>query len=114
MHFVEIADHINQIGFDKKKANPATVHNELILDNKYVLVGRGLYGLKEWGYKEGTVVDVIKSILSEAGEPISRDEIITKVLEKRLVKKTTIILALMNKSIFGRVGNKYRLVESSK
>lgn len=114
MHFVKIADHINQIGFDKKKANPATVHNELILDNKYVLVGRGLYGLKEWGYKEGTVVDVIKNILSEAQGPMSRDEIITKVLEKRLVKKTTIILALMNRDIFEKAGNKYKLVESSK
>ncbi len=48
MHFTEIASRINEIKFDNKKANPATVHNELILDNRYVLTGRGMYGLKEW------------------------------------------------------------------
>jgi hypothetical protein len=48
MHFKEIADKINEIAFDHKKANPATVHNELILDARYELVGRGRYGLKEW------------------------------------------------------------------
>jgi len=114
MHFAEIADHINQTGFDGKIANAATVHNELILDEKYVLVGRGLYGLKEWGYKEGTVVDVIKDILAEAGKPLSREEIIDKVMEKRVVKKTTIILALMNKEMFEKAGNKYQLVGSLK
>lgn len=110
MHFEEIAERINQIEFDKKKANAATVHNELILDNKYVLVGRGLYSLKDWGYKKGTVADVIKDILIENKEHMSKDEIINKVLEKRLVKKTTVILALMNKDIFEKVdGNKYML-----
>lgn len=110
LHFATIADRINEIGFDSKKANAATVHNELILDNKYVLVGRGLYGLKEWGYKKGTVADVIESILVEANEPISRDDIIDRVLEKRLVKKATIILALMNKDKFINQNGKYSLI----
>lgn len=48
MHFTEIASRINEIKFDRKNANPATVHNELILDNRYVLTGRGMYGLKDW------------------------------------------------------------------
>jgi hypothetical protein len=48
LHFTEIANRINEVGFDKKTANAATVHNELILDNRYVLVSRGTYGLKEW------------------------------------------------------------------
>jgi len=109
MHFAEIAEKINQIGFDRKKANAATVHNELILDNKYVLVGRGLYGLKEWGYKSGTVADVIEEVLKESGEPVSRGEIIDKVFKKRLVKKTTIILALMNRDKFEKAGDKYKL-----
>jgi len=110
LHFAGIADMINKIVFDNKKANAATVHNELILDSKYVLVGRGLYGLKEWGYKKGTVADVIKSILNEIDEPITRNEIIEKVLEKRLVKKATIILALMNKDKFKKEEGKYILV----
>ena len=78
------------------------LHNELILDEKYVLVGRGMYGLKEWGYKPGTVGDVITEILKNNDKPLSRDEIIEQVLDKRFVKKSTIILALMDKSKFTR------------
>ncbi|MFC1678529.1 sigma factor-like helix-turn-helix DNA-binding protein [Patescibacteria group bacterium] len=114
MHFVEIADKINQIEFDNKRANAATVHNELILDNKYVLIGRGIYGLKEWGLKEGTVSDVIEDILSDTVSPLSKDEIIQKVLDKRLVKKATIILALMNKDKFAKDAGKYKLANVDK
>lgn len=109
MHFSEISDVINSIKFDGKIANPATVHNELILDKKYVLVGRGLYGLHEWGFKRGTVSDVIGDILEEEKKPMSREEIIDKVLNKRMVKKATIILALMNKDKFSKTGGKYVL-----
>lgn len=111
LHFAEIAETINKISFDGKKANPATVHNELILDKKYVLVGRGLYGLNEWGYKQGTVADVIKEIIIENGESMTKEEIIKKVLEKRMVKKATIILALMNKDRFLRQENKYSVIK---
>lgn len=107
MHFVQIAEKINDISFDNKNANPATVHNELILDERYVLVGRGIYGLKEWGYKEGIVADVIKEILKESG-PLTKEEIVEKVLENRLVKKTTVNLALMNKEMFEKIGDKYQ------
>ncbi len=109
LHFAEIAEKINAVNFDQRKANPATVHNELILDKKYVLVGRGLYALKEWGYNRGTVVDVITDILQEADEPLARDEIINKVLDLRVVKKATVVLALMNKDKFIKVDNKYAL-----
>ncbi|MDA3839580.1 MAG: sigma factor-like helix-turn-helix DNA-binding protein [Patescibacteria group bacterium] len=109
MHFVEIADEINFIAFDKKKANPATVHNELILDDKFILIGRGLYGLNEWGYKRGTVADVIEEILKEKDSGLTRDEIIDEVLKRRVVKKTTIILALMNKDKFSRDNGAYIL-----
>ena len=107
MHFAEIAEKINTIAFDHRKANPATVHNELILDKKYVLVGRGLYALKEWGYSKGTVVDVIFDILEKSETPLSRDEIIKRVLELRVVKHATIILALMNKDRFIKTDGKY-------
>lgn len=114
MHFVNIANRINEINFDSKKANPATVHNELILDNKYVLVGRGLYGLKEWGYKNGTVADVIDEIFNESEkEVLTREEIVEKVLAKRIVKKATIILALMNKEKFERTNNGYRIIKKA-
>lgn len=108
IHFVDIAKKINEISFDHKTANPATVHNELILDPKYVLIGRGIYGLKEWGFKEGVVADVIHDILAENG-PLTKEQIIEKVLANRMVKKTTINLALMDKEVFEKVGEKYQL-----
>lgn len=110
MHFAQIADKINQISFDRKKANAATVHNELILDDKYILVGRGLYGLKEWGYQKGTVAEVIEKIIAEAGRPLSREEIIDNVLKQRMVKKATINLALMNRNKFSlTTDGKYKM-----
>ncbi|MEK7098117.1 MAG: hypothetical protein AAB906_04690, partial [Patescibacteria group bacterium] len=110
MHFVGITEKINEISFDAKKANAATVHNELILDNKYILVGRGLYSLKEWGYKTGTVADVVVEILKNNPAGLTRDEIIEEVLKQRLVKRATIILALMNRDKFEKTeNNKYKL-----
>ena len=110
MHFAEIADKINQISFDRKIANAATVHNELILDEKYILVGRGLYGLKEWGYQKGTVAKVIEKILAESDLPLNREEIINKVLDQRIVKKATINLALMNREKFAVTADgKYKM-----
>lgn len=102
LHFAEVADLINQANFDSKKACPATVHNELILDDKYVLVGRGIYALKDWGYQAGTVSDIISSILSQSGPQIKQD-LIDEVLKQRFVQKTTIILALMDKNKYARL-----------
>lgn len=111
VHFEECADLINKAGFDKKKACAATVHNELILDDKYVLVGRGLYALKEWGYQAGTVGDIIETILKEKG-PLSKTELSSEVLKQRMVQKTTITLALMNKDRFTKLEDgRYALVK---
>jgi len=109
LHFKDIANTINEISFDGKKANPATVHNELILDDKYILIGRGIYALKEWGYQNGTVVDVVTQVLLEHGQPMTKEEIIESVLSKRLVKSATINLALMNRRKFNRESNYYSL-----
>lgn len=95
MHFVDIAKSINDTRFDEKVAYPPTVHNELILDNKYVLVGRGIYALKEWGYEPGNVANVVEQYLKDNG-PKTKDEIIDYVLSKRNVKKSTVYLSLMN------------------
>jgi len=112
LHYEEISKKINETGFDGKKVNTATVHNELILDGKYVLVGRGLYALKEWGYSKGTVADVIADVLTKAQKPLTKKEITEEVMKQRMVKKTTIDLALMNKKRFERMtGNKYALVK---
>ncbi|MBI4215138.1 MAG: hypothetical protein HY602_00230, partial [Parcubacteria group bacterium] len=102
LHFSEIAHLINEMKFDSKVAYPATVHNELILDKKYVLVGRGIYALSEWGYKHGIVADVIGEILKQLG-PLTREALVDQVLKQRLVGRSTIHLALMNKDRFQRL-----------
>ncbi|HNW56087.1 MAG TPA: sigma factor-like helix-turn-helix DNA-binding protein [bacterium] len=102
LHFRDIASQINKI-FADKPANAATVHNELILDDRYVLVGRGIYALKESGYQAGRVVDIITGILKKAKYSLSKDDIIKEVLNQRLVKKTTVSLILSNKELFQRL-----------
>jgi hypothetical protein len=102
MHFTEIAEKINELKFDHKTAYPATVHNELILDQKYVLVGRGIYALSEWGYEPGVVADVIARVLSKSSMPMTREQIVEDVLRQRMVGKSTVHLALMNKDRFAK------------
>jgi len=106
LHFSEIAEAINKAHFDNRIAYPATIHNELILDKKFVLVGRGIYALTEWGYKPGVVADVIEEILKKSDKPLTKDEIIEQVLKNRIVKKSTVVLALMNKDKFVRNADK--------
>ncbi len=104
MHFTDVAKAINEVGFrDDRKALSQTVHNELIKDDRVVLVGRGIYGLKERGYMEGTCRDVLRSILKNQG-PLSLEEIIQKVAEQRFLKHNTILLNLQNKKFFKRFG----------
>jgi len=81
-------------------AHPQTVHNELIKDSRFVLVGRGIYALREWGYYPGQVKEVISKILKESEEPLKKEEILEKVLSQRLVKENTILLNLSNKKYF--------------
>lgn len=108
-HFREITDLINQAKFDHKQANAQTVHNELIKDGRFVLVGRGMYGLKEWGYMSGTVADVLEAILREARRPLTSDELIGRVLKQRIVKKNTILLSLQNTNRFQKKTEGYTL-----
>ena len=114
LHFQKITDLIQELPFSyKRKANIATVHNELIKNKHFILVGRGLYALDEWGYTEGMVKNVIATILKDAGKPLSKEEISKKVLEKRLVKKSTVFLNLNDKNYFLRDENgKYRIKEA--
>jgi len=103
LHFVEIANKISESGFDKKVVTTQAVHNELIRYEQFVLVGRGLYGLKEFGYSKGTVAEVIEDLLSKKS-PMTKQEIIDGVLEQRHVKKGTISLNLQKNPQFLRIG----------
>lgn len=112
MHFNEIAEAIKKSDFKRKDVTTQAIHNELIKDKRFVLIGRGIYALKEWGYKKGTVSDIITEVLKEAGEPLHRDEIVKRVLKSRYVKETTILLNLQGKSQFQRVAKAtYALAE---
>lgn len=127
-HFSEISKLINENKSKKLPVSPTllssawlkqvkvqTVHNELIKDKRFVLIGRGIYALREWGYKPGRVVDVIKEVLKKAGRPLSQEEIIKKVKKQRLAKDNTIILNLHNKKFFKKLPNKrYTLVRPYK
>jgi transcriptional regulator len=103
LHFMDIANRIREAHFDHKNVTVQAVHNELIRYPQFVLVGRGLYALKEWGYEPGTVADVIERILKDKG-PLSKKEIIAEVAKQRTVKVGTISLNLQKMPYFVRVG----------
>lgn len=113
MHFNEISKAIKDSEFKRKDVTTQAIHNELIKDGRFVLIGRGIYALKEWGFEKGTVADIITEVLKEAKEPLHRDEIVKRVLKSRQVKETTILLNLQGKAQFKRVAKAtYALAEN--
>lgn len=98
MHFSDVAKTIGTLF--AKEAHVATTHNELIKDDRFVLVGRGLYALAEWGYQPGVVRDVIKDVLKK--KPMTRDEVIEAVKKVRYVKDNTILVNLNDPKYFKR------------
>jgi len=112
LHFSEIADAIKESNFSRKNVTTQAIHNELIKDKRFVLIGRGIYALDSWGYSKGTVADTIADILRKSSEPLHRDEIVKRVLKNRQVKETTILLNLQSKPQFKRVAKAtYALAE---
>lgn len=107
LHFTRVADLIGPGTLVQ------TVHNELIRDPRFVLVGRGLYALKDWGYQPGRVEEVIFRVLKEAGRPLSKQEVLENVLKQRLIKENTILLNLNNKKYFFKTPEgKYTIQEA--
>jgi len=102
MHFKEVSASISDLF--KHKAHTATTHNELIKDARFVLVGRGLYALTEWGYTAGVVKDVLREILQNEG-PLSKEELIDKVRKERYVKDNTIVVNLQDVNLFKHLSN---------
>lgn len=103
MHFSDIAAAISNSNFRRKNVTIQAIHNELIKDPRFVLIGRGIYALNSWGYIKGTVSDIITDVLKKAGEPLTREEIVKRVLHARKVKETTVLLNLQNKALFEKV-----------
>lgn len=102
MHFREVAKAVANTF--NKKCHVATCHNELIKDSRFVLVGRGIYALSEWGYKTGIVRDVIKGLIEKNG-PMTKEEIVDHVMKERYLKKNTILVNLQNSKYFKKNKN---------
>jgi len=109
MHFVDISNKITDMLGESVKVN--TIHNELIRNKEFVLIGRWIYALKEWGFVPGTVLDVIVNILEKKWEPMNTEEITKEVLKTRNVKQTTIYMNLQNKTQIERVWRNYYQVK---
>jgi len=107
LHFSQVAKFISPTCLAQ------TVHNELIKDPRFVWVGRGTYALKEWGYQEGNVKDIILKVLQEASMPLSKEEILEEVLKQRLVKKSTILANLRDKNYFLKDSQENYIVRES-
>ena len=101
-HFSDIALGVRSQNFRRNNVTEQAIHNELIKDNRFILVGRGIYALSEWGYKKGSITDVIRDILKEES-PLHREEIVRRVLKVRQVREATILLNLQNQKEFKRV-----------
>lgn len=101
LHFEEIATAINKSGIAARPALSATVHNELIKDERFVLVGRGKYALAEAGYTPGTAREVVHRILKRQG-PLGANDVIEAVQKERLFKPNTILVNLQNRQHFTR------------
>lgn len=103
MHFSEISKSIKNSSFKRKDVTTQAIHNELIKDPRFVLIGRGIYALDSWGFTRGTVSDIIGKVLKDSPIPLHRDEIVRRVLKSRHVKTTTVLLNLQSKPQFKRV-----------
>lgn len=104
LHFTDVAKLIDQLELNQtnKKTYSQTVHNELIKDPRFVLVGRGTYALSEWGYEPGTIKDVILKVMQKSNGPQDKEDIVKEVLAQRLVAKNTVLMNLNNKKYFDK------------
>ena len=103
MHFKQLADEVNKFSLslgETKMVSYQSVHNELIRDERFILIGRGIYTLRNSGYKSGPAKELIAEILKKAKKPLSRKDIIERVKKISLIKESTIISNLNNKELF--------------
>lgn len=112
VHFKEVSAMIGALP-QKRSLHPQTIHNELIRNPEFILVGRGYYALSDWGYNPGQVRDVIYQVLSVSEGGMLKEEIVSSVLNQRMVKESTILLNLQNKKFFKKDENgKYKIKEA--
>lgn len=100
LHFTDIAKMVTDLR--KKQAHAPTIHNELIKDEKFVLVGKGTYTLKEFGVIPGTAREIIHHFLKKQG-PLKASDVVKMVLKERLFKENTVLINLQNRKNFKRL-----------
>lgn len=104
MHYEEIASKGIE-WFPDKPAKVSTYHNELVKNNElFVNMGLGLYGLREWGIKGGTVKQILIRVLKKKQRPMPIKKLTKEVLKEKIVNPNTVTLTLQkHKKIFERV-----------
>ncbi len=100
LHFTDIAVRVTKLR--KKNAHSPTIHNELIKDQNFVLVGKGTYTLKEFGVIPGTARELIGHFLKKHG-PMKANDVVKLVLKERLFKENTVLINLQNRKNFKRM-----------
>jgi len=100
MHFTELAEAITRLR--NKPTHAPTVHNELIKDDKFVLVGKGTYTLQEFGVNPGTARELIVHYLQKHG-PLKANDVVKMVLQERIFKENTVLINLQNRKHFKRL-----------
>jgi len=109
LHFNEILQKIIEFNFDNKNISVNSLHNELIRNEEFVLVGRGLYALREWGYEPGTTKDLLIKILSK--KPMYYRELVKEIAKQRIVKDMTVLIVLQDKKVFQKLPDgRYALI----
>lgn len=103
LHFLELAEKINHFR-EKNRTHFQTVHNELIKDDRFVLVGRGTYGLQEFGLIPGTAQEVMRHFLKKHG-PLKSKDLIQLVQAERMFKENTLLFNLRDRKSFERLSD---------
>ncbi|MEK7146833.1 MAG: sigma factor-like helix-turn-helix DNA-binding protein [Patescibacteria group bacterium] len=113
LHFRDLTERIAKLKLNNRLVNAQTVHNELIKDNRFVLVGRGIYGLQEYGFQPGTAREVIARLMKSNG-PLHSHEVVALVKKEKFLKDNTILLNLQNKRYFRRMPDgRYSLIKEA-
>lgn len=112
LHFNEILKRINEYNFDDKQISVNSLHNGLIKDEHFVLVGRGIYALKEWKeYQPGTVKEVLARILAK--KPMYFRDLLKEIAKYRMVKDMTVLINLQDRKLFRKLPDgRYALAQS--
>ncbi|MGC8981639.1 MAG: sigma factor-like helix-turn-helix DNA-binding protein [Minisyncoccia bacterium] len=97
MHFTEVYDKLNKIAeiedeliHDRWRKNYSiqSVLNTLISNEKFVWHGRGIYGLKEDGYRDGKIIELMKKIVKKYNG-IKKDKLFEILSKEKILSKNT-------------------------